>query len=184
MLTSKIKNLILFTLINLFSLFYNKEINILLELKHSLRENQAVNILNQAILAGQSLNNTASLELMNKRKWIEASRLIIDFLTDFNDQNQINVIKKNNEEYLSYLKNMKSILKDKKKNAVHCKYCGVCVLGYDHHCAFTSKCIGKRTIITFYFFLVFSLVSMMSTVFSSIIVLQNIHSKKFNQYYK
>jgi len=118
MLTSKIKNLILFTLINLFSLFYNKEINILLELKHSLRENQAVNILNQAILAGQSLNNTASLELMNKRKWIEASRLIIDFLTDFNDQNQINVIKKNNEEYLSYLKNMKSILKDKKKNIV------------------------------------------------------------------
>jgi len=36
---------------------------------------------------------------------------------------------------------------------VHCEDCGVCVEGYDHHCPWTSKCIGKGNIKYFYTFI-------------------------------
>ena len=35
----------------------------------------------------------------------------------------------------------------------HCYDCGVCVEGYDHHCPWTGKCIGKNTIKYFYTFI-------------------------------
>ena len=35
----------------------------------------------------------------------------------------------------------------------HCSYCDVCIEGYDHHCPWTSKCIGKNNLGRFYFFL-------------------------------
>ena len=35
----------------------------------------------------------------------------------------------------------------------HCYDCGVCVEGFDHHCPWVSKCIGKKTIISFYIFI-------------------------------
>ena len=35
----------------------------------------------------------------------------------------------------------------------HCDECGVCVEGYDHHCPWTGKCIGRKTIYYFYTFL-------------------------------
>ena len=35
----------------------------------------------------------------------------------------------------------------------HCNYCDVCIEGYDHHCPWTSKCIGKNNLGRFYFFL-------------------------------
>ena len=38
---------------------------------------------------------------------------------------------------------------DKSKHFVHCNTCGCCCEGYDHHCPWTSKCIGKGNI--FYF---------------------------------
>ena len=38
---------------------------------------------------------------------------------------------------------------DKSKHFVHCYTCGCCCEGYDHHCPWTSKCIGKGNI--FYF---------------------------------
>ena len=38
---------------------------------------------------------------------------------------------------------------DKSKHFVHCNACGCCCEGYDHHCPWTSKCIGKGNI--FYF---------------------------------
>ncbi|OQR94733.1 hypothetical protein THRCLA_22216 [Thraustotheca clavata] len=38
-------------------------------------------------------------------------------------------------------------------NAVHCYECDVCIDGLDHHCPWTGKCIGKRTIWWFYLFL-------------------------------
>jgi hypothetical protein len=34
----------------------------------------------------------------------------------------------------------------------HCVECGVCIEGYDHHCAWTGKCIGRKTILYFYTF--------------------------------
>jgi palmitoyltransferase ZDHHC9/14/18 len=34
----------------------------------------------------------------------------------------------------------------------HCNYCNVCIEGYDHHCPWTTKCIGKGNLISFYVF--------------------------------
>ena len=38
---------------------------------------------------------------------------------------------------------------DQTKNYRHCDDCGCCCEGYDHHCPWTSKCVGKGNI--FYF---------------------------------
>jgi len=36
---------------------------------------------------------------------------------------------------------------------LHCGFCQVCVIGYDHHCPWMSKCIGKSNLSYFYNFL-------------------------------
>ena len=41
---------------------------------------------------------------------------------------------------------------DRKVN--HCYDCGICVEGYDHHCPWTSKCIGRKNLWSFYMFMV------------------------------
>ncbi|CCI49022.1 unnamed protein product [Albugo candida] len=38
-------------------------------------------------------------------------------------------------------------------NASHCYDCNACILELDHHCPWTGKCIGKRTLYWFYAFL-------------------------------
>ncbi|CAI5722361.1 unnamed protein product [Peronospora destructor] len=40
-------------------------------------------------------------------------------------------------------------------NASHCADCGTCVIELDHHCPWTGKCVGKRTLKWFYVFLTF-----------------------------
>jgi hypothetical protein len=40
------------------------------------------------------------------------------------------------------------------KNTAHCFDCNVCVEGYDHHCPWTGKCIGKKNLNYFYTFLI------------------------------
>jgi hypothetical protein len=32
----------------------------------------------------------------------------------------------------------------------HCNYCGVCIEGFDHHCVWIGKCVGKNNKKTFY----------------------------------
>lgn len=39
---------------------------------------------------------------------------------------------------------------DISKNYDHCYTCGVCCEGYDHHCPWTTKCVGARNIYWFY----------------------------------
>ena len=39
------------------------------------------------------------------------------------------------------------------ENTGHCFDCNVCVEGYDHHCPWTGKCIGKKNLKYFYIFL-------------------------------
>ena len=38
--------------------------------------------------------------------------------------------------------------------AIHCNDCNVCIEEYDHHCPWSSKCIGKRNVHVFHAFLV------------------------------
>ena len=41
-----------------------------------------------------------------------------------------------------------------KTGTEHCDDCGVCIDDYDHHCPWTSKCIGKGNLMWFYCFLI------------------------------
>ena len=50
-----------------------------------------------------------------------------------------------------------NIIVPKNLNVSHCDYCEVCVIGQDHHCPWTGKCVGKNNLITFYCF-IFSLI--------------------------
>ena len=38
----------------------------------------------------------------------------------------------------------------KKEETEHCYYCNVCIYGFDHHCDFLGKCIGKNNLWLFY----------------------------------
>ena len=46
----------------------------------------------------------------------------------------------------------------KQQKAVHCYDCQICILGWDHHCGFIGKCIGKKNLIFFYLYCVFAVV--------------------------
>ena len=47
------------------------------------------------------------------------------------------------------------VIMDLDKGTEHCVDCDICVMGNDHHCQWTSKCIGKNNLILFKFFLSF-----------------------------
>lgn len=52
---------------------------------------------------------------------------------------------------------------------MHCDFCGVCVEGFDHHCPWMGKCIGKDNICEFYTFIVVGLVSLGYIFWKSVI---------------
>lgn len=53
---------------------------------------------------------------------------------------------------------------DKKVN--HCYDCGICIEGYDHHCPWTSKCIGRRNLYWFYAFITSSMLGFAFYIFA------------------
>lgn len=48
----------------------------------------------------------------------------------------------------------------KERKTEHCGDCDVCIEGFDHHCPWVSKCIGKENLCAFYTFLVFTFANM------------------------
>ncbi len=57
-----------------------------------------------------------------------------------------------------------------KELTFHCYECGVCIEGYDHHCPWTSKCIGKGNIISFYIFIISTLILFGYLIFSTTLI--------------
>ena len=53
----------------------------------------------------------------------------------------------------------------------HCDECDICVEGYDHHCPWTGKCIGRKTQKYFYSFIA-SFILILLYFFSSIIYME------------
>ena len=47
----------------------------------------------------------------------------------------------------------------KRTDASHCDDCGICIEGLDHHCPWTSHCIGKNNVVAFYIFIISTLFS-------------------------
>ena len=47
-----------------------------------------------------------------------------------------------------------NIVMDLDKKTEHCVECGICIMGNDHHCPWTSKCIGKKNLWMFNGFLI------------------------------
>ena len=59
----------------------------------------------------------------------------------------------NSEEIGTYrICNICKIIMINKDKTDHCEECNVCIIGADHHCPWTSKCIGKRNKTIFYIF--------------------------------
>jgi hypothetical protein len=56
------------------------------------------------------------------------------------------------------------------KTTIHCKECDMCIVGFDHHCYWMDKCIGKRNYGYFILFLV-SMLLMMGVIFTSEIIM-------------
>jgi energy-coupling factor transporter transmembrane protein EcfT len=53
--------------------------------------------------------------------------------------------RENNPNLYKYCKECKFWYK-KKTGTFHCYECGVCIEGYDHHCPWTTKCVGKNNV--------------------------------------
>ena len=47
------------------------------------------------------------------------------------------------------------IIVDLRKNPAHCYDCKICCEGFDHHCSWSTKCIGAGNILEFRLFLIF-----------------------------
>ena len=45
------------------------------------------------------------------------------------------------------------IVMDLDKGVEHCSTCNICIMGNDHHCPWTTKCVGKNNIVMFKIFL-------------------------------
>ena len=63
------------------------------------------------------------------------------------------------------------------KYASHCYECGVCISEIDHHCPWTGKCIGKKNLVPFYWFLgtlCFQLIFVIGTVILSVVMNKDI----------
>ena len=47
-----------------------------------------------------------------------------------------------------------NIVMDLDKGTEHCVECGICIMNKDHHCPWTSKCVGKKNLLLFNCFLI------------------------------
>ena len=48
-----------------------------------------------------------------------------------------------------------NVIIDLDKGVEHCNNCNICIIGNDHHCLWTSKCVGRKNLYMFRAFVVF-----------------------------
>jgi hypothetical protein len=74
-------------------------------------------------------------------------------------------MEKNNLKNYRICGNCKLIM-DLDKETEHCFDCNICVMGNDHHCPWTSKCVGYRNIYFFYSFITFIFILIIYLMFA------------------
>ena len=74
-----------------------------------------------------------------------------------------------------------NIVMDLDKKTEHCVECGICILWSDHHCPWTSKCIGKKNLMLFNCFLIFLFSHIAYLIFAlvSLAVISDINKKYY-----
>jgi hypothetical protein len=94
------------------------EEKVLAKLTKLSHEKEAVKLLNECIYQNLEFKNLDVLRLMYGRKWLKATRLVLDYGNELNSpaiQNEIPIMIEN---LLNKIKNVKTFLKDKKKNII------------------------------------------------------------------
>lgn len=51
--------------------------------------------------------------------------------------------------------------------AGHCQFCMICIEGYDHHCPWTGKCIGRKNMVWFVLFLISTVIYFTYFIYTS-----------------
>ena len=78
-----------------------------------------------------------------------------------------------------------NIVMDLDKKTEHCFECGICIMGNDHHCHWTSKCIGKKNLWLFNGFIttLFGHIAYLIFALVSLAVVSDINkTKKINNF--
>ena len=65
------------------------------------------------------------------------------------------------------------LIMDLDKETEHCIDCNICVMGNDHHCPWTSKCVGYKNIYFFYGFITFFFILIIYLMFAVITIALN-----------
>ena len=55
------------------------------------------------------------------------------------------------------------------ERSTHCFDCNRCVDRYDHHCPWMNNCIGRKNFVSYYFYLLTTLVYILASLISSIL---------------
>ena len=95
-------------------------------------------------------------------------------------KHNIEIIKEEEKDFYEFCNSCK-IWVNQQKNTVHCDICDICIEEFDHHCVWTSKCIGKNNICSFYIFLVFTIFVLSYAMITLFIARINFYNLKDNQ---
>lgn len=94
------------------------------------------------------------------------SQKYLDMVNALVENDKLNGIKDNSHYRKCNKCNINVLIKD---NVVHCDDCGLCIIEYDHHCPWTSKCIGKYNFYIFHTFCV-SIFILIFLTFSTVLI--------------
>lgn len=87
-------------------------------LKNSIHEAEVIKVLNEMIYNNVFFSNYEPLKLMGERRWMKASKLIVDFMSDLSKKETKSEVENIVENSKNYINLVKGLLKDKKKNIV------------------------------------------------------------------
>ncbi len=82
-------------------------------------------------------------------------------------QNEILLINEPNKYVRCHMCNF---IVDKSKRYIHCNTCKCCCEGYDHHCPWTSKCVGRGNIFFFHGMLILVCIVFIYIIFAIVVM--------------